>query len=140
MGKDLNELASYFLPLAQTLIDACALAGIPVRIVDTGRTSQEQEQKILEGVSWTHTSKHEPQPPEGKSEAIDIVPLAILNEHKPDWDPTSPLWLKIGLIGEGLGLVWGGRWTHINGGRGDPSHFEYNRPNPANLGPELSTT
>jgi hypothetical protein len=128
MGKDLNELASYFLPLAQQLIDQCAANGVPVRIVDTGRTAEEQEQKIIEGVSWTTTSKHEPQPPEGKSEAIDVVPLAILKLRKADWDPTNPLWLKIGLIGEGLGLKWGGRWININDGHGDPSHFEYIKP------------
>jgi len=91
MGKDLNELASYFLPKAQALLDTCASAGVPVRVVDTGRSASEQESKIAQGVSWTTHSKHEPQPPEQKSEAIDVVPVAILSEHKADWDPTSVL-------------------------------------------------
>ena len=137
MGKDLSELASYFSPLAQALIDACAAADVPVRVVDTGRTPLEQEAKLAQGVSWTSHSKHEPQPPEQKSEAIDVVPEAILTEHKPDWDPSSSLWLKIGEIGKGLGLHWGGDWKHHS----DPSHFEYIHPTPQILtDPELSTT
>ena len=124
MGKDLNELASYFLPQAQALLDACAAVGIPCRVVDTGRTASEQVTKLEQQVSWTAYSKHEPQAPEGKSEAIDIVPLTILGEHKPNWDRTSPLWLRIGLIGESLGMKWGGRWLL----HPDYSHFEYVHP------------
>jgi len=71
---------------------------------------------------------HLPQPPEGKSKAIDIVPLSILSEHKPDWDPEHPDWQKIGPIGEKLGLEWGGRWEH----HPDPSHFQDNYEPPAN--------
>jgi len=121
MGRDLSELASYFLPLATKLIEQCALARVPVRVVDTGRTPTEQEQKIAQGVSWTVRSKHEPQPPEYKSEAIDIVPESILSEHKPDWDPESLDWQRIGVIGISFGLRWGGDWTTHK----DPSHFEY---------------
>jgi peptidoglycan L-alanyl-D-glutamate endopeptidase CwlK len=125
MGRDLNELASYFKPMAQDLLLACAQAGIPVRVVSTGRTPEEQAQKLNAGQSWTLASMHLPQPPEGKSEAIDIVPEQILDENKADWDPTNPLWGQIGAIGKDLGLEWGGDWTHLNGGTGDPSHFQY---------------
>lgn len=124
MGRDLQELASYMLPLAVELIRQCGEAGVDVRIVDTGRTPSEQEQKLAQGVSWVSRSKHEPQPPEGKSEAIDIVPMSVLAENKPDWDPQHPDWQKIGPIGEALGLRWGGRWK----GHPDPSHFEYVNP------------
>jgi D-alanyl-D-alanine carboxypeptidase len=125
MPNTLNEAASYARPLFEKLLQNCTAAGVPCRIVDIIRTPTQQEQKLAQGVSWTEHSKHLPQPPEGKSEAIDIVPLAILNEHKPDWDPTSPLWQQIGEVGKALGLLWGGSWTHINDGNGDPSHFEY---------------
>lgn len=124
MGNNLNELASYMQNKAQLLIDNCAAAGIPIRVVDTGRSPSEQTIKLQTGVSWTKWSKHEPQRPEMKSEAIDIVPIAILEEHKANWDPTSQLWQEIGVIGERLGLLWGGRWaTHP-----DPSHFEWKEP------------
>lgn len=121
VGASLNELASYFRPLAEQLLIECGRSGVPVRIVDTGRSLTEQRQKIAQKVSWTNNSKHLPQPPEGLSEAIDIVPLAVLSEHKPDWDPTNPAWQIVGHIGRRLGLRWGGDWRETP----DPSHFEY---------------
>lgn len=125
MGKSLSELASYFLPLAEQLINQCNASGVPVRIVDTGRSSAEQEQKLTQGVSWVSRSKHEVQPPENLSEAIDIVPESVLSEHKPDWSPDHPDWQRIGAIGKSFGLRWGGDWA----GHPDPSHFEYVHPN-----------
>lgn len=115
MGKSLDELTSYFKPLAQQLLVECDAINVPVRIVDTGRTPEEQEAKLAAGVSWIPRSKHE------IGEAIDIVPLSILSEHKPDWDPSHPDWIKIGEVGKKLGLRWGGDWEH----HPDPSHFEY---------------
>src|ERR1700687_1798490 len=131
MGKDLSELASYFLPLAQELLEDCASEGIPVVVVDTGRTPAEQQQKLAQGVSWTQRSKHEPQPPEGKSEAIDLCPTEYLPMQ--GWDPGGPLWAQLGAIGESLGLLWGGRWTHLNNGNGDPGHFQYVHRAPVSL-------
>jgi len=126
MGKSLTELASYFLPLAQKLIDQANTAGLDVIIVDTGRTAAEQIQKLANGVSWTTHSKHEPQPPEGLSEAIDLAPRACILLK--NWGPGDPRWRQLGEIGKSLGLLWGGDWTHINNGYGDQSHFEYIHP------------
>jgi hypothetical protein len=117
MGKDLNELASYFLPIAQQLIDQGNAAGLDLVIITTGRTATEQLTKIATGVSWVTRSKHEPQPPEGKSEAIDLCPRVLLTEK--NWAPDSPLWQQLGTIGENLGLRWGGRWVQK-----DMGHFE----------------
>jgi hypothetical protein len=128
MGTSLDALASYFKPIAEELLAKCSEAGIPCRVVDTDRTALEQRVKLAQGVSWTPHSKHLPQPPEEKSEAIDIVPISILAEDKRDWDPTSPVWFQIGKIGEELGLTWGGTWEHVNHGNGDPSHFEWRKP------------
>jgi peptidoglycan LD-endopeptidase CwlK len=127
MGKSLDELASYFRPLAEKLITACEDAGIPVTVVDTGRTPVEQQQKLAQGVSWTEHSKHLPQPPEGKSEAIDLCPTEYLTMK--NWNPTGPLWDHMGAIGESLGLIWGGGWLNHR----DVGHFQYQHtvPNPA---------
>lgn len=125
MTNTLLDAASYARPLFEQLMQNCAAKGVPCRLVDILRTPSQQQQKLKDGLSWTEHSKHLPQPPENLSEAIDIIPLGILGEHKPDWDPTSPLWQQIGQIGKDLGLRWGGDWKDINNGRGDPSHFEY---------------
>lgn len=119
MGKSLGELASYMQPLAQALIDKATAAGLDPVVIDTGRTYEEQLGKLAQGVSWTKYSKHEPQPPEGKSEAIDIAPRAVMTLK--NWAPQSDLWVQLGSIGKALGLKWGGDWEDTP----DPSHFEY---------------
>lgn len=123
VGNNITELASYVIPLCQQFLASAQGAGISCILVDTGRTPIEQEQKLAQGVSWTTHSKHLPQPPEGKSEAFDVCPTAYVAMK--GWNPAGPFWAQLGAIGERLGLVWGGRWTHINGGKGDPGHFEY---------------
>ena len=123
MGNSLTELASYMLPLAQELIQRAAVAGIEPIVIDTGRTPAEQQVKIEQGVSWTLNSKHEPQPPEGKSEAIDIAPKSLLATKL--WSPDSPLWMQLGAIGKEIGLEWGGDWPP---NERDPSHFQYIKP------------
>ena len=126
MGRSLDELASYFRPLAEALIDKANAQGLNVIIQDTGRTADEQTIKLATGVSWTTKSKHLPQPPEGKSEAIDLVPRACMALK--NWGPGDQRWKQLGAIGEALGLRWGGRWRNLNGGYGDPGHFEYVHP------------
>lgn len=124
MSRALNDLDSRFRPKAFELLARCIEAGIPVMIVDTLRTPGEQEANLAKGVSATMNSKHLPQPPEGKSLAIDIVPYDTYALHGPDkvhWDTKSPVWLIMGQIGESLGLRWGGRWKTPH----DPGHFEY---------------
>jgi len=115
MGKSLDELASYFRPQVNQLLE---LVEFPVTIIDTGRTPEEQEQKLAQGVSWTTHSKHEPQPPEMKSEAIDLCPTEYLTMK--GWNPSGPLWAELGELGESLGLHWGGRFPHP-----DPGHFQF---------------
>lgn len=125
MGRSLDALDSTFEPLASELITQCAAAGIPVAVICTDRDEADERMEIAEGRSWLTNPEHSmhlPQPPEGKSKAIDICPIEYLS--LPLWNPNGPAWNVIGVIGEKLGLVWGGRWTHINGGLGDRSHFQ----------------
>lgn len=122
MSRSLNDLSSRFRPLAVEFLARCAESGIPVMIIDTLRTWEEQKDNIARGVSWTMNSKHLPQDPEGKSEAIDVAPFEVYQLHGPDklmWNAEDPVWQKIGVIGESLGLVWGGRWRVR-----DMGHFE----------------
>ena len=124
MGKDLSELASYMLPLAQELLDQATAAGLDPIIEDTGRTETEQEKKIDQGVSWTTKSRHLPQPPEMKSEAIDVVPRVCMSLKYWGWNGTiensHPFWGELIKIGESLGLYCGVRFSHP-----DPGHFQY---------------
>lgn len=111
MSKRLEDLAPAFRPLAEQLIKACKEAGIPLAIIDTLRTPEEHAANLAKGVSWTARSKHL------DGLAIDVCPTTLLKEK--GWAPASPLWTTIGVIGESLGLRWGGRWKVR-----DLGHFE----------------
>lgn len=91
-------------------------AGIAVIVVNTFRTQAEQDEYIKNGTSWVKHSKHQ------DGNAIDVCPFELYDLHGPDklnWNSEDPVWQRIGLIGEKLGLVWGGRWK-----KKDMGHFE----------------
>ncbi len=121
MSRLLNDLDPTFKPIAMELLARFTEAGICVLIVDTLRTEAEQQANIARGVSWTTKSKHL------VGRAIDVCPLESYRLYGPaklEWDADDPIWLQMGVIGEALGLRWGGRWTT----KRDMGHFEYVRP------------
>jgi peptidoglycan LD-endopeptidase CwlK len=117
MNTTLDSLDPMFKPLAFALLARLTEARIPVVIVNTRRTDSEQADAIARHVSWVIHSKHQ------DGLAIDIAPFETYVAHgmnKILWDGSDPVWLRIGQIGEALGLRWGGRWTVKDWG-----HFEY---------------
>jgi len=144
MGKSLDELASYFRPQVDAFLAECETVFGPMTIEDTGRDPVTQAADIAAGRSWTTHSKHLPQPPEMKSEAIDCLPRALLSVPYWGWNGTlensDPRWLQMGLIGEALGLKWGGRFPlNPPHSRPDPGHWEYKHEDQTQLHPDLST-
>ena len=116
MSRLLSDLSPAFRPLAIELLARCTEANVPVMIIDTLRTQQEQEKNVAKGVSWTLRSKHL------TGLAIDICPYEEFKLNGPDklaWNPDNQVWEVIGAIGESLGLTWGGRWKQR-----DLGHFE----------------
>lgn len=128
MGRDLSELASYFRPLAEALLQQATDAGLYPEVIDTGRTPEEQVVKVATGVSWTQHSKHLPQPPEEKSEAVDVCPRVCMSLKYWGWNGTiensHPHWGRLIEIAKGLGLKCGVYFPHP-----DPGHFEHKHPN-----------
>lgn len=126
MGRELDELASYMQPVVKDLLRAATDAGLDPVVEDTGRTNAEQMVKIRDGVSWTGHSRHLPQPPEGKSEAVDIVPKVCMSLKYWGWNKdiehSHPHWGKLIEIGERLGLESGVYFPHP-----DPGHFQWKR-------------
>src|SRR6266404_6300780 len=124
MGKDLDELTSYMKPLAEELLSQARVYGLDPVVEDTGRTPDEQTQKLALGTSWTTRSKHLPQPSENKSEAIDIVPRACMSLKYWGWsgeiETSHPHWGKLIELGEGLGLHCG-----VHFPTPDPGHFQW---------------
>jgi hypothetical protein len=68
----------------------------------------EAETKIA--VTWTLDSKHL------RGLAVDLVPV---RGGKLWWAAPLEVWERMGVIGEGHGLKWGGRWKNK-----DSPHFE----------------
>lgn len=118
MSNKLDDLSPRMRPLADKFLAKLMEARIPVMIVTTLRTTDEQAEKVAKGLSWTMNSKHL------TGDAIDVAPYDIYDLHGPDkaqWDETDPVWTRIGQIGQSCGLKWG----VIKGGmRIDLGHFE----------------
>ncbi len=128
-SRKLSDLDSRLLPIAEELIAKSLAAGIPLTIITTLRSMQEQELAVAHGVSWTIKSMHLPHPPEGKSLAIDVVPTSLMSQKW--WAPKNPLWWVVAQIGVGLGLKNGMDWHDLGlppvgqtRSAHDPGHFE----------------
>lgn len=95
------------------LLEACDSMGIKVMITETYRTGERQNYYYRTGRSRVQDgrSKHQ------YGLAIDLVP--IIN-GKPNFRAYKTL-KKIGIVGERLGLTWGGKWSRFY----DPYHFEW---------------
>lgn len=127
-SRNLDDLNSQFKPSVFALLARLTEAGLCVMIVNTGRTPEEQAHAVATGHSTVAHSKHE------DGLAIDICPFSQWELHGPDklrWDTSDPVWLKIGAVGEALGLRWGGRFHSKSrplnsiGVGWDAGHFEY---------------
>lgn len=88
--------------------------GIDIFISETYRTPERQNKLLKKGYSKLKggRSKHQ------FGLAVDIIPVIDgISQHKND-----VVLKKVGIIGEKLGLRWGGRWKKLY----DPVHFEWN--------------
>lgn len=115
MIVDLNSLHPYFRDKVIELIRRCNAKGITLSVVETYRTHAKQSEYKSMGRKYTRSGA-------GKSKhqyglAIDLVPIV---KGEPQWS-NKYLWRRIGVIGEQLGLRWGGRWKSLY----DPGHFEW---------------
>lgn len=136
MSRALDDLSSDMRPRAVEVLARLTERGIAVVIVDTLRSSKEQEEFYKRGVSKTKLSRHLPRylrthvPANdlnwNKADAIDLCPYSVYALHGEDklqWDAQDPVWRIIAEIGEGEGLVSGFRWRDPF----DPGHLELPR-------------
>jgi hypothetical protein len=115
MIVDPNSLHPYFRDKVLQLVARCKAKGIELAFVEAYRTHAKQAEYKGMGKKFTSSgagrSKHQ------YGLAVDIVPIV---GDSAVWH-NKVLWRKIGVIGEQLGLRWGGRWRHPY----DPGHFEW---------------
>lgn len=113
----INELQESVRPLALNLLRLAADQGIQLKVVSAYRSPEEQQALKDSGRGVTNAgsllSYH------NHRLAFDVAPVEYLS--LPDWNPTGPLWAKIGAIGRSQGLEWGGDWPDK---KKDLPHFQ----------------
>lgn len=114
MIVDLQSLHPYFRDKVINLIHACRAKGIELAIVETYRTHAKQNEYKSMGRKYTRLKGGQSRHQYGM--AVDVVPVI---DSIPQWHNIA-LWRKVGVVGERLGLRWGGRWRRLF----DPGHFE----------------
>jgi hypothetical protein len=149
--RSTDALAPAFRPLALEFLRRLAAADVQYRIEETLRTQDVQEAYWLQSrapleevnaarekaglyllteaenrvtVTWTRESAH------FTGRAIDVVPLLGRGDGRffVPWDYAAyaGIWGRMGEIGMGLGLDWGGSWPPLIGGKigKDPPHYQ----------------
>lgn len=115
-SNSLDDLDAEFQPVARLFLDRCNAALTPsvVRPLVTFRSSVDQDAAKAAGLSkaGAGASPHNCCLPDGSpaSRALDfgiIDPGGVYIK-----DGTDLRYTRCGLIAEGLGAVWGGRWQH----------------------------
>lgn len=120
-SRNLSDLAPATQLKAEAFIEACNAVGLDVLIYCTLRTSAEQDElykigRTLPGKIVTNARGGQSLHNTGR--AFDFVPLI---HGKPQWSD-SALYARCGIIGEGLGLEWAGRWA---GRLRETAHMQY---------------
>lgn len=139
MSRRLADLCPTIRPQVNALLLNSVEQRLFVLIVDTLRTTQEQDAYLAQGTSWVSRSKHLSQRhcpvcgdwynstgAKGLSHAIDLCPLLEYHErgsNKLNWSADNPTWEEIGKLAELYGLGWGGRWRQK-----DLGHIESETP------------
>ena len=148
--REINDLAEPMRPLVSGLVAKCAEEGITLFVFETlrdanvqaaycaqGRESLERVNQLRElaglyKLSEAENTKKITDPPpmglctvykgvgHGNGTAVDVVP--VKEGGGLWWNAPMSIWIKIGRIGESLGLVWGGRWRTWDG-----PHFQMPR-------------
>ena len=117
----ISELQESVRPLAENLLRLSADAGIPLKVVSTYRSPEVQQALKDSGRGVTSAgallSYH------NHRLALDVVPLEYILMK--DWNPSGPLWKRVGEIGKSVGLEWGGDWQ-----KKDLPHFQFSGGTP----------
>ncbi len=119
-SRALTDLLPRVASLAQQLIDACSAQGIDLLVTSTYRDFESQAALYAQGRTAPGNIVTDAQPGESFHNfrvALDFCPLV---NGKCDWDDPK-LFARVGIIAEGLGFEWAGRWTTFT----ELAHVQY---------------
>jgi peptidoglycan LD-endopeptidase CwlK len=118
-SRSLDDLHPAVRTKAKKLIELCKREGVELLITCTYRSFEEQAKLYAMGRTAPGNKVTNAKPGSSWHQfklAFDVVPLV---NGKAVWD--SNMWPLIGMLGEQVGLTWGGRWKKFK----DLPHFEY---------------
>jgi peptidoglycan L-alanyl-D-glutamate endopeptidase CwlK len=128
-SRDLDDLNSRVKPLAKTLLQRALKAGIPLTVICTLRSMDEQAALYAQGRTKPGPIVTYARPGFSYHNfglALDVVPTRLLTlknwGETPDYrDEARALWDQLGSIGVDVGLTWGGDFAELK----DRPHFEW---------------
>ena len=128
-SRKLDDLHPTVKAMAEACLSSCKQQGIDILITCTYRDSEEQNR--LYAIGRTTPGRKVTNAKAGQSMhnyhlAFDMVPLRY---GKPVWSTSGAdgaLWVKIGTIGESVGLEWAGRWKRMR----EMAHFQFTGGHP----------
>ncbi len=116
--KDLSALLPCAKKAAELFLKECEKAGLKVRVTETYRTQERQNELYQQGrtkpgkvVTWTKNSRHT------SRRAWDICQ----NIKGLEYDQSKGFFDNCGKVAKKLGITWGGEWKTP-----DKPHFEVN--------------
>ena len=134
-SRSVSDLHPKVQQLTKTFLDKCAKEGISVLITSTFRDDEAQDALFARGRTLLTeqgqkvrkvTNAKAGQSMHNYRLAFDVVPL---RDGKPVWGTTGSdlmLWMRLGNIGESVGLEWAGRWKTFK----EYPHFQFTGGHP----------
>jgi len=109
-SRKLSDLDPDVRVKAEALLSNCRAAGIDLLITSTYRSFASQAALYAQGRTAPGSKVTNAQA--GHSwhnwrRAFDMVPML---HGKPVWDIVEPVWARVGLMAQEVGLEWGGTW------------------------------
>lgn len=128
-SRDLDDLHAALSPLAREVVRRAEAAGMPLTVICTLRTMEEQAALYAQGRTQPGSIVTYARPGYSFHNfglAFDVVPTELLALR--NWGETpeyrahaAALWDELGSIGIDVGLTWGGDFAKLK----DRPHFEW---------------
>lgn len=106
---DIKKLHKSLIPLCEEFLTICKERNLNVKLYETLRTDERQQELFKKGVTKIKTRGMH-----GYGLAFDVV-----FDDKSPWGEHHS-WSSLGQVGKDLGLIWGGDWKNFN----DRPHFQ----------------
>lgn len=123
-SRNIESLLPIVAEKARSMLLACAADGLDIIVTSCYRDNESQAMLYAQGRTTPGKIVTNARPGESWHNhrcAFDVVPI---RNGKPVWGTAGAdleLWMRVGEIGESVGLEWAGRWKRFR----EFPHFQY---------------